>query len=312
MNELPEPLGSLPDLVASWGAPAETRERPEDGERPPRRRRAGAAGPAEVLPRELTPRWLARQAQLRAVAAGLFARFGVKAVGIDRLAETQGAAIATTRHYYRNRYDLLTDLLDEHVRALNAAVCAAFDAAAPEGPAAQLEAAAGAYLETAATRADAHRTLGGSAHLLAEQPREGVAIKHRIVFETVMEPVTALFPALALGTEAYESVLASLVALLSDPSFWPVPPEAAERRRRARRIAGMVLAAAAAESAGDWAGLGGRAGASGRTAVRMDATEARARFREVLARVEAGQDVVIARRERVVARVVRAGEGCGG
>ncbi|MGH7042236.1 MAG: type II toxin-antitoxin system Phd/YefM family antitoxin [Acetobacteraceae bacterium] len=43
----------------------------------------------------------------------------------------------------------------------------------------------------------------------------------------------------------------------------------------------------------------------------MDATTARAQFREVLARVAAGQDVVIARLGRVVARVVRAGEGCG-
>ena len=114
-----------------------------------------------------------------------------------------------------------------------------------------------------------------------------------------------------LGSDGYESVLASLVALLSDPSFWPVPPEADERRRRARRIAEMVLAAAAAESLGAWPGLGAAAGASGRGAVRMDATEARAQFREVLVRVGEGQDVVIARLGRVVARVVRAGEGSG-
>ncbi len=164
-----DPADRLPNSVASWAVPEKCHLDWNPGDKPALASgaRDRAAARQDSLRRHLTPSWLARQAQLRTVAAGLFARLGVAAVGIEQVAAAVDISPHTARHYYRNRYDLLIDLLDDHVRALNAAVCAAFDATAATGPAAQLEAVAGAYLETATERAAAHRTLGGSAHLLA-------------------------------------------------------------------------------------------------------------------------------------------------
>lgn len=73
----------------------------------------------------------------------------------------------------------------------------------------------------------------------------------------------------------------------------------------ARRITAILLATAAAETAGFWPALGKTTGAGVRT-LTLDVRTARARMSEVLKAAELGADIAITRHGRRVARVVGA------
>ncbi len=78
------------------------------------------------------------------------------------------------------------------------------------------------------------------------------------------------------------------------------------RQRDARRLAGMLLAAARAETEGAWPLLGGTSGAASNRVIAVDIRAARARFSELLKAAERGADITILRRTRRVARLVSA------
>jgi AcrR family transcriptional regulator len=285
----PEPLGPA-------AAPPPRPERP-------RPRATGAASrPRHDGVRAMKPPEVQRRRLLRETAAPLFAEFGVAAVGLSRVALVAGVGKGTAERCFLNRDELLYDLLGEHVLALNATVCTAFDAAAPEGPWVQLDAVVAAWLEHVARHCAAHRCLLFCAHLLVPDRRERVAIRLRVLMETMMEPLVAATPGLAARTAAVESLLATLASLLNDTGFWPEPPAAEARAERAQLITGMMRAAAAAVMAGGWQGLGG----TGPAQV-LDGSAVRARWREVLAAVGDGAEVVVTQRGKRVALVVRAG-----
>ena len=276
---------------------------------PSRRSRRGAGALSRVSPRkrgELTPLQVQRRRQLRDAAARLFAEFGAAAVGVRRVALEAHLAGGTAHEYYDNRDELLYDLLGEHVLTLNAAVCTAFDAAAPEGPGVQLEAVAAAWLAHVAQHRHAHRSLLFCGHLLLPDRRESLDIRVRVLMETMMEPVLAATPGLAERTASVESLLATLASLLNDTGFWPEPPGAEELRVRAQRIAGMIRAAARAEMGEGWPGLGGGPGVVAGPSPEVETSTVRRRWREVLACVAGGTEVVVTRRGKRVARVVGA------
>ena len=208
---------------------------------------------------------------------------------------------AALQGYYANRRDLLLDMLDEHLFELNEAVGAAFDAR-PAGPS-RLEAVVAAWLDHVAADPHAHRTLHFSAHLLPPEQREAVSLKHRICLETAYLALTGAAPALAERPDLTEPLLGTMRALLDDLTTWPEPDSPEDRTRRARRITGMLLAAASAETQGAWPALAPAEPAP----QRVECSQARARFKELLDAVSAGANVTITRHGRPAVRLVRAG-----
>ena len=254
----------------------------------------------------LRPQQLLRRHQLRAAAARLYAEFGVAAVGIEPVALAAKVSRRTAHADYVNRDEMLYEMLGEHILALNAAVCAAFDATASAPPLARQEAVAAAWLTHVARHRDEHRSWLFCKHLLVTERRRSIEIRHRILMETMMEPLLAATPGLAARTDAVESLMATLASLLNDTGFWPEPPPPAELLVRAQRIAGMMRAAASAEMAGFWPGLGPADGGPAAVAV-LECSAVRTRWREVLAGVAAGTEVVVTRHGQRLARLVRAG-----
>ena len=258
---------------------------------------------------DLTPEQHTAKRLIRKTAARLCAEFGAAAISRTRVAETARLDRSTVSRLYIDDRDLLGDVLREHVWGLDAAVRAAFEAAAACGPEPRLEAVVRAWLEHVAVERDEHRSLLFCAHLLPEPARASCALRYRITLETVMEAVCAVVQGLAERTEAVESLLGTARALLSDAAGWPEPPILEERRRVARRITGMLLAAGTAELAGEWRALGATAGVIEGVGSRqvVECSLVRARFKELLDVVALGAEVVITRHGRRVGRVVRAG-----
>lgn len=249
-----------------------------------------------------SPRSLQTRRALRQAGARLFAEYGPAAVGMDRVARAAGMGHGVAVRHFGNRDELLYDLIGTYAIDLQTSVCAAFDATEGEDQAARLEALVLAWLEHVAAHRHEHRCLVSCCHLLGQEARTSVAIRHDITLETMMEPLLALAPALAGRAEAVARLTALFAALLNDPSFWPTPPEGAERLARARAIAGMMRAAALAEAEGSWAGLGTRQGA-----VVLETKRVRRQWGDVVRAVALGQDVVVTRRGKRVARVVGVG-----
>ncbi len=240
---------------------------------------------------------------IRKQAARLFAEYGIGAVGLYRVAGAVGLSEPTLRHYYASRRDLLVDVLGEHLSGLNETVGTAFDAQ-PAGLA-KLETVIAAWLDHVAADPHAHRTLLFSAHLLPPEQREAVALKHRICLETAYLALAGAVPALAERPDLTEKLLGTMRALLDDPTTWPEPEPQEDRSRRARRITGMLIAAASAEAEGVWPRIGPTDAPSSRC--RVECSQARARFKELLDAVSAGAEVTITRHGRPAMRLVKAG-----
>ena len=269
----------------------------------PPRPRVGSASRPRLPPAVVhRPGAVLRRRDLRQAAARLFAEFGAASVGLPRVAQAAGMAARAACHYWGNRDELLFDLLDEHALGLRLAVCTAFDATEGQGAAARLEAIVQTWLDYLATHRDEHRCLLFCAHLLAPERRDSVRIRQEVTMETMMEPVLAGEPALADRAEPVARLTALFAALLNDLSFWPTPPEPAERVARGRAITGMIRAAAMAEAEGSWAGLGAHG-----TPVKVESRRVRRQWGEVVRAVALGQDVLVTRRGKRVARVVGVG-----
>jgi len=99
---------------------------------------------------------LVKKQAIRQVAARLFAERGVAAVGLASVGMVAQLPNRGVSYYYRNREDLLGDILVDHVLRLTELVCAAYDATEAAARAdAVVEAAQppGGAKDSAATRA---------------------------------------------------------------------------------------------------------------------------------------------------------------
>lgn len=250
-----------------------------------------------------------RKQRVCAAAARLFAHDGFEAATASRLNAAAKLTPSGFANLFASREEVLADLLTTHVLELMQEVGAAHDAAragdAAASPARGLEMLLRAFLDAVAQRPDAHRAFLFCVHRLPEAPRSSVLLRFQIVLEWMRDELVAAVPALAADSVAQQTLLETIRALLSDPWRWPSPVGPEQRQRDARRIAGMLLAAARAETEGYWPLLGGTSGAPARPPiVAVDIRAARARFGELLRATEHGADITILRRTRPVARLV--------
>jgi AcrR family transcriptional regulator len=248
---------------------------------------------------------VADRQRMCAVGARLFAAIG-PAVGMTQI-RTEAKVHNTSHGAHPTKQDLLADLLTEHLAALGAAVARAEEVAAGLAPEALLERLILAWMDGVAAAPDAHRAFLLCAHILPPDTQRALDLYRRIAIEQIQSALTAAVPALADHPEASLALYPLIRLLLSDPYSWPAPPESAERQSAARRLAGMLIAAAEAETLGHWPRLGLTQGPErGRPPLAVSYNQARVRLREILDGAEAGRDTIITRRGRVIARVVQA------
>ena len=125
-------------------------------------------------------------------AAALFARRGYPGTSMNQVAEACGLSKATLYHYYRDKYDLLVSIAEEHVTRLQAIVGEAL--AEESAPAGQLRVLIRRLVEEYANAQDAHRVLTEDVKFLDAADRERILAKEREVVAAFARVVAALRP----------------------------------------------------------------------------------------------------------------------
>jgi AcrR family transcriptional regulator len=128
-------------------------------------------------------------------AAALFARGGYPGTSMNQVADACQLSKATLYHYYRDKYDLLVSIADEHVSRLQRIVQEV--QAAPRPPEAQMRELIGRLVQEYASAQNAHRVLTEDVKFLHDADRERVLDKEREVVRGFARVVAALRPDLA-------------------------------------------------------------------------------------------------------------------
>lgn len=125
-------------------------------------------------------------------AAALFARGGYPGTSMNQVAEACGLSKATLYHYYRDKYELLVNIAEEHVDRLRGIVDdAVAEDAAPQG---QLRALVRRLVEEYANAQNEHRVLTEDVKFLQPEDRERILGKEREVVAAFARVVAALRP----------------------------------------------------------------------------------------------------------------------
>jgi len=272
---------------------------------------ADRPSPERWTPRALASRRQAtaeRQREICRAGAAFFATEGADAT-LGRLAFAGGMHPTTLCRLYPTVEAVLEAVLDAFITDLNIEVGAAHDAAhAPDAdpaPERRLEAVVAGFIEAVTRNEDAYRSFLFCVHRLEERQRNSLLLRYQVILEAIRDLLAAIVPALAENAVAGETLLGTIRALLSDPWRWRSPQGPEERRAEARRVAGLLLAAATAETTGVWPALGTIAGnRTGLKSLTIGVRSARARFSEMLKAAEFGMDITLTRHGKRVARMV--------
>ena len=141
-----------------------------------------------------------QRVMILASAAALFARGGYPGTSMNQVAEACGLSKATLYHYYRDKYELLVNIAEEHVNRLQGIVGDAL--AEEDAPAGQMRALIRRLVEEYANAQNEHRVLTEDVKFLQPADRERILGKEREVVAAFARVVAALRPDLrdaALG-----------------------------------------------------------------------------------------------------------------
>jgi AcrR family transcriptional regulator len=108
------------------------------------------------------------------------------------VAQACGLSKATLYHYYRDKYDLLVSIAEEHVTRLQAIVDEAVGL--EQGPAARMRALIARLVQEYANAQNAHRVLTEDVKFLEPADRERILDKERQVVNGFAQVVAALRP----------------------------------------------------------------------------------------------------------------------
>jgi AcrR family transcriptional regulator len=190
-----------------------------------------------------SPGVVAKKQRMKQVAARLFAERGLAAVGLTQVSQAANLPTGTTKYYFRNRDDMLTEILFDHVVALTGRVGAAHDATAEADPATRLAALVQAFHDGVLAAPDAHRALLFSVMLLPAEPQRSVKGRYRALLEIFVETLGQVAPGLA-PSALTTSLLPALERLLSGVVFWGGADADAVDPHYPRMVTAMMLAAA--------------------------------------------------------------------
>ena len=125
-------------------------------------------------------------------AAELFARGGYPGTSMNQVAEACGLSKATLYHYFRDKYELLVNIAEDHVTRLQGIVGDALaEEATPQG---QMRALVRRLVEEYASAQHEHRVLTEDVKFLEPADRERILGKEREVVAAFARVVAALRP----------------------------------------------------------------------------------------------------------------------
>jgi AcrR family transcriptional regulator len=133
-----------------------------------------------------------QRGMILARAAALFARGGYPGTSMNQVAEACGLSKATLYHYYRDKYELLVNIAEEHVNRLQGIVGDAL--AEDDGPEGQMRALIRRLVEEYASAQNEHRVLTEDVKFLEPADRERILGKEREVVAAFARVVAALRP----------------------------------------------------------------------------------------------------------------------
>ena len=222
-----------------------------------------------------SPGVVAKRQRIKRVAARLFAERGLAAVGLTQVSHAMSLPSGSVKDDFRNRDEVLADILADHEVALSQRIGAAYDATATAGPVARLAALVEA-LSVVLAAADAHRALLFSTPLLPAEPQAWVRARYRALLDSFAETLGSA-PEAPAGAVA-DILVPTLERLLSGVVLWNVPGEHDADPHYPRMVTAMMVAAtrtitaeALAERAGGPARVADGTGAGGRAAGKVGA-----------------------------------------
>jgi AcrR family transcriptional regulator len=196
-----------------------------------------------------SPGVVAKQRRMKKVAARLFAERGLAAVGLNQVSRAANLPAGTTKYYFRNRDDMLTEILYDHVVALTARVGAAHDATAAADPVTRLASLVQAFYDGVLDAPDEHRALLYSANLLPAEPQRKVKGRYGVLLEIFLETLGQIAPGLPPRALTM-SLLPTLERLLSGVVFWSGTDGDAVDPGYASMVTSMMLAGVGAAAVG--------------------------------------------------------------
>jgi AcrR family transcriptional regulator len=125
-------------------------------------------------------------------AAALFARGGYPGTSMNQVAQACGLSKATLYHYYRDKYELLVSIAEEHVTRLQGIVDEAL--AEEATPAGQLRVLIRRLVEEYANAQNEHRVLTEDVKFLDAADRDRILAKEREMVAAFARVVAALRP----------------------------------------------------------------------------------------------------------------------
>ena len=189
-----------------------------------------------------SPGVVAKRQRIKRVAARLFAERGLAAVGLTQVSHAMNLPSGSVKYDFRNRDDVLADILADHEVALSQRVGAAYDATAKAGPVARLAALVEAFYRSVLAAADAHRALLFSTALLPAEPQAWVRARYRALLDSFAETLAELAPEVPAGAVA-DILVPTLERLLSGVVLWNVPGEHDADPHYPRMVTAMMVAA---------------------------------------------------------------------
>ncbi|NML19120.1 TetR/AcrR family transcriptional regulator [Azohydromonas caseinilytica] len=131
-------------------------------------------------------------------AARLFAQRGFPATSMNQVAEASGLSKATLYHYFRDKYALLVNIAEGHVKRLEMLVDEVADE--PLKPEARIRELIRRFVEEYSHAQDAHRVLTEDVRFLEDADRERVLVMERRLVERFAQVISQMRPELAAAS----------------------------------------------------------------------------------------------------------------
>ena len=172
------------------------------------------------MPRGRAPGYDTQRELILARAAELFARQGYTATSMNQVALACGVSKPSLYHYVRDKYQLLVEIAEGHIRRLQALV----ERTQQRGldPRARLQQLIVSFLEVYADAQPAHRVLTEDVKFLEPGDRDRVLDRQRSVVVAFAETIAELRPDLR-GAELHKPLAMLLFGMMNWMFTWLQP-----------------------------------------------------------------------------------------
>ena len=171
-------------------------------------------------------------------SAELFSEYGYDRASMNRIAEACGVSKANLYHYYKDKDELLFDVIRFHLQHLLEVVEAARDAAL--NPFDQLRAFAAALLEAYRDADAQHNVQISSMRFLADDRQVALKSMERDLVQTFSDAVAAVAPQLK-GTTLLKPITMSLFGMVNWHYLWFKPSGAVTRADYADLVTRLIV-----------------------------------------------------------------------